>query len=221
VSAPVGLSEAGEPGTARNTRERILEAASDLIATDGIDDVRIARVATRARASTALVHHYFSTREDLLTEALLRAFDQAAAERFDSDAAPENDSASAALATAIRQCLPEQGTAEREWVLWVELWLRAARNQELRPVAARLYRRYRDWIAKIIADGVESGEFSCDEPEWLADHAMSLFDGMGLRVLIHDPELDIETAQRRIADFLGVELGVEPAALVDRRPARV
>ena len=43
-------------------RDRILAAASDLIASDGIDEVRIARVATRARASTALVHHYFSTR---------------------------------------------------------------------------------------------------------------------------------------------------------------
>ena len=47
-------------------RERILEAACDLIAAEGIDDVRIARVANRARVSTALVHHYFSTREDLL-----------------------------------------------------------------------------------------------------------------------------------------------------------
>ena len=106
---------------------------------------------------------------------------------------------------AVRQCLPEAGAAEREWVLWVELWLRAARDPELRPVAARLYRRYRDWIAEIVAAGVESGEFECDDPERLADHAMAIFDGMGLRALLEDPELDLDTAQRRIAEILAAE----------------
>ncbi len=40
---------------AKNARDRILEAACAAIAEDGIDDVRIARVAMRAGASTALV----------------------------------------------------------------------------------------------------------------------------------------------------------------------
>jgi AcrR family transcriptional regulator len=219
-----GLGEAGQPdqqSTGRSARDRILEAASDLVAEEGIDSVRIARVATRARTSSALVHHYFSTREELLTDALLRAFDVAAAERFDSEEQPADETATAALAMAIRQCLPETGTAEREWVLWVELWLRAARDPELRPVAARLYRRYRDWIAEIIARGAKRGEFQCDQPERLADHAMALFDGMGLRALIADPEIDVEHAQREIAAILGRELGVEAETLVDRRAARV
>ena len=70
--------------SAEQTRERILDAAAELISVEGIDEVRIARVANRARVSTALVHHYFSTREELLTDALMLAFDQAAEERFGS-----------------------------------------------------------------------------------------------------------------------------------------
>jgi AcrR family transcriptional regulator len=53
----------GTTERAQDTRGRILDAACDLIASEGIDEVRIARVAQRAGASTALVHHYFSTRE--------------------------------------------------------------------------------------------------------------------------------------------------------------
>ena len=88
-----------------SARERILEAACDLIAAEGIDDVRIARVAMRAGASTALVHHYFSTREELLEQALLHSFEQAGDERF-AEAGGEAPNATAALAEAIEECLP-------------------------------------------------------------------------------------------------------------------
>ena len=96
--------------SAEQTRERILEAAAELISEEGIDEVRIARVANRARVSTSLVHHYFSTREELLTDALMLAFDQAAEERFGAEE-PEiaKRSHTAALAVAIEQCLPELG----------------------------------------------------------------------------------------------------------------
>ena len=56
--------------TDRSARERILDAAVLRIASDGIDAVRIARIAMDARVSTALVHYHFATREALLAEAL-------------------------------------------------------------------------------------------------------------------------------------------------------
>src|SRR5215208_2526226 len=106
----------------RSAPERILDAACDLIASDGIDDVRIARVATRARASTALVHHYFSTREELLEQALVHSFETAGAERFAEEAGGELSS-TLGLSRAIDACLPFPGPQERDWTLWVELWL--------------------------------------------------------------------------------------------------
>src|SRR3954451_9426808 len=145
--------------------ERILDAACDLIAADGIDEVRIARVATRAGASTALWHHYFSTREELLEQDLIHSFEQAGDERFQRPSDTE-ESATEALARGIGECLPLPGPQEREWVLWVELWLRAVREPALRPVAARLYDRYKEWMAGLIRAGLESGEFrSGSDPE--------------------------------------------------------
>src|SRR6478672_2305129 len=164
--------------TAESTRERILEAACDLIAADGIDEVRIARVARRAGASTALVHHYFSTREELLEEALIHSFERAGEERF-GEQGEVDETATQALARAIGDCLPLAGPQEREWVLWVELGLRA--------VAARLYERYRRWMAALILAGTESGEFRSDvDVDAVADVAMALLDGTGVRALIDD-----------------------------------
>jgi AcrR family transcriptional regulator len=197
---------------APDARERILRAASELIASDGIDEVRIARVANRARASTALVHHYFSTREELLAQALLQSFELAADERFGAGPAAAG-SATEGLAIAIDECLPTPGEGEREWVLWVELWLRAAREPELRPVAGRMYESYREWVARVIRRGVENGEFSVVDPDEVADLAMALFDGLGVRALIRDPAMSLERARRIAAERLAAELGIDPEAL--------
>ncbi len=197
---------------ATDARERILEAACDLIASDGIDDVRIARVATRARASTALVHHYFSTREELLAEALTHSFETAGEERF--AAAPEAADATAGLARAIEACLPLPGAQERDWTLWVELWLRAVRDESMRPLAADLYGRYREWFAATIRVGLESGEFRSErDADELADLAVALVDGLGVRALIGDPAVDVARARELIAAALGDELGVDPSRL--------
>src|ERR1700742_4628213 len=193
----------------RDARERILEAACDLIAADGIDDVRIARVAMRAGASTALVHHYFSTREELLEQALLHSFEMAGDERF------AEGEATAAPAEAIEECLPVAGRLERDWVLWVELWLRAAREPDLRPLAASLYARYHEWLEDVLKRGIDSGEFTApaDLPA-LTDRTMALLDGLGLRALLHDPTMDIDAARAQVADFVAPQLGLDPAVLL-------
>ena len=199
-----------------DTADRILEAACELIAEDGIDEVRIARVAQRAGASTALVHHYFSTREELLEQALVHSFEQAGDERFGEDAAAAGGSAADAVAAAIRESLPYPGGQRREWVLWVELWLRAVREPGLRPVAARMYERYRAWMSDVISTGVESGEFAASlDVSRVADVAVALLDGAGVRALFDDPGMDVEGARTLVATALAAELGVEPAALLD------
>ncbi|MGB3098790.1 MAG: TetR family transcriptional regulator C-terminal domain-containing protein [Solirubrobacterales bacterium] len=200
-------------GDEPSTRERILDAACEQIASDGIDGVRIARVAMLAGASTALVHHYFSTREELLAEALAHSFELAADERF-GEAPDGQRSATRRLALVIDQCMPRPGPQEREWILWVELWLRAVRDPPLRPVAADLYRRYREWVAEAIAAGIESGEFKACEPDEVADFAMALLDGLGIRALLEDPAMDLERVPRLIAEQLAPRLGLEPEALL-------
>jgi AcrR family transcriptional regulator len=200
-----------------DTADRILEAACELIAEDGIDEVRIARVAQRAGASTSLVHHYFSTREELLEQALVHSFEQAGDERFGEDASTGSGTAVQGLAAAIRESLPYPGGQQREWVLWVELWLRAVRDPDLRPVAARMYERYRAWMTEVIVAGVESGEFRADvDVERTADMAVALLDGTGVRALFDDPGMNVEAARAAVATALAREVGIEPAALLDR-----
>jgi len=66
-------------GDAPSARDRILQAACELIAERGIGGARIAQIAKAAGVSTALVHYHFRTRETLLAETLDYAFDVASA----------------------------------------------------------------------------------------------------------------------------------------------
>ena len=69
----------------RGGRDRILAAAVGQIAREGIDGVRIARIAMEAGVSTALVHYHFETREALLAEALEYSYAHAGDVRMEGD----------------------------------------------------------------------------------------------------------------------------------------
>jgi len=199
---------------AGNARDRILESACEAIAAEGIDDVRIARVAMRAGASTALVHHYFSTREELLEEALMHSYEIAAEDRFGLPV-DSNSTAVERLRVMIDECLPLPGMQRNEWTLWIELWLRATRDDALKPMAARLYENYREWMLEVIRFGMKSGEFETDDAEASADVAMGLLDGLGVRALISDPVMDVDRVRELAATRIARELGLEASALTD------
>ena len=191
--------------TEQGARERILAAAVERIARDGIDEARIARIAMDAGVSPSLVHYHFETREALLEQALEYSYELAGDVRLAEEG--ERLDSVERLAAMIDQFLPYPGLLERDWILWVELWLRAVRHPELQPTAARLYERMRDWFLDAIATGIERGELRTElEPERVADRILALCDGYGLRVLFRD--LDVEHARREIWTAVAGELSL-------------
>jgi AcrR family transcriptional regulator len=60
----------GRPRGASDTRERILVGARELFARNGFDKTSIRAVAAAAGVDSALVHHYFGTKEQLFAAAI-------------------------------------------------------------------------------------------------------------------------------------------------------
>ncbi|HLH66588.1 MAG TPA: TetR/AcrR family transcriptional regulator [Solirubrobacteraceae bacterium] len=204
---PAERADPRPPALHHGARERILAAAVRRIAREGIDGVRIARIAMDAGVSPALVHYHFATREALLAEALDYSYSLAADARVAGDLPPDASHAER-LAAMIDQCLPTTPALEEDWVLWVELWLRAVRHPELRPFAEELYARMRAWFAQEIAAGVADGEFARCDPDDVADRTLALLDGFGVRALIGDPAVPLERARRAVSASLAADLGI-------------
>ncbi len=195
------------PRPDRGARERILQAAVRRIASEGIDGVRIARIATDAGVSSSLVHYHFDSRDALLAEALEYSYHHAADARIEAGE-PTGSSRSARLQAMLDQCLPTTDALQEDWVLWVELWLRAVRHPELRPVGEELYARLVAWFTTEIEAGVESGEFVRCDPQEVADRTVALLDGYGVRVLIGDSAMPLNRARDAVAGALAQDLGL-------------
>jgi len=209
-----------------SARERILAAAVRQIAREGIDGVRIARIAMEARVSSALVHYHFETRDALLAEALEYSYVHAGEVRTAGET-PAGASHVERLQAMIEQCLPTTPGLAEDWVLWIELWLRAARHPEMRPVAEELYARLHAWFAEEITAGVKDGEFARCDPDEVADRTLALLDGFGTRTLIGDGAVTLDRARRAVSSSLARDLGLgerlqagEPAPSAARAASR-
>ena len=62
--------------------------------------------------------------------------------------------------------------------------------------------------------GRGAGEFGTADVEAVADTAMSLLDGTGVRILIHDPALELDRARALV---LARDLGVAPGCRISAR----
>ncbi|OMC56354.1 TetR family transcriptional regulator [Mycobacterium sp. IS-836] len=70
ATAQTGRRRPGRPAGVTDTRERILSSARELFARNGIDRTSIRAVAAGAGVDSALVHHYFGTKEQLFAAAI-------------------------------------------------------------------------------------------------------------------------------------------------------
>jgi AcrR family transcriptional regulator len=192
-----------------DTRERILTAACEAIAEIGFEKIRMRMVAERAGVSTALLHYHFDTREKLFTEAMTHSFANTATDvERDAGAAP----AAVILARIVRNLLPTDPELHQDWRLWQELWVRALRDEATRAYAVDLYAQLHTWVADAVRRGIASGEFEPTDVDALCTLVLSLSDGYGIRLMLRDPTVTLETALasvwRHVAAALGLPEGM-------------
>jgi AcrR family transcriptional regulator len=185
-----------------------------LIARDGLDEARMARIAMAARVSPSLLHYHFASRDALLAEALEHSYETAGDVRISALDGP--DTARRRLEHMVDRCLPHPGRPRDGWILWVELWLHAARRPELRQTGARLYARLHAWFAQAIEAGIDTGELAPTDVARTTDRLLALIDGYGVRALVADPAMPLERAKREIWAAIEADLRTPPQRSASR-----
>jgi AcrR family transcriptional regulator len=191
---------------AAQTREAILNAACEVIAEIGLENIRMRMVAERAGVSTAALHYHFDTRENLFAAALHYSFGSTGADVYEAKGA--DDTATARLARIIGASLPMTASLRREWALWQELWCRAGRDEESRTLAVDLYQAHTSWIEETLDDGIASGEFRPCDTKAHAQLVNALCDGFGVQLMIKSPAVTLDSARATIWSLATQPLGV-------------
>jgi AcrR family transcriptional regulator len=174
---------------------------------DGLAKVRMAGIAKTAGVSAGLLHYHFDTKEQLFADVLTYSHEVSGVLN-EQALRGAGDGPAQRLSSFLDRCLPSDKRLADEWLLWQELALLCIRQPELAKVGAALYEDFYATVTGIIADGIETGVFApAIDSRKIAETAVALCDGLGSRVVAHDPQLTLDEARATIAATVGMLVG--------------
>jgi AcrR family transcriptional regulator len=190
-------------------RETIVQAALAVMLDKGMAATTVRDVADRMGSSSGLVHHYFSSMDELIAAAFERAASQGLTTTAEAMAAYDDPVAGVAafFASYIR--------AEQDWAfqLWLDAWSEAARRPAVRATSQRLNVAWQQLLAGTITEGVRAGHFTCTDPNGTAWRILSLLDGLALQTVAHRLDLGRAAVLAWSIAYAEAELGVTAGTL--------
>jgi AcrR family transcriptional regulator len=183
------------PRTDHLRKPQIVAAAAEVLYERGLFDTRIGDIAERAGTSAPSILYYFESKNRLLEEAV----DQTDREFYGrlTEGLARYDSASDKLVHLVEETSLGPGGLS-DWTLWMEIWVRARRDETVRESYFKLDRRQRQLIADIVREGQAAGEFSADaDADAFAIALSGLMDGLGVQATLGQPDV----APERMVDI--------------------
>ncbi len=188
----------------QETRERIIAAASKVLAEKGYDATTLREIAREAQAAPGLVHYYFGGKDQLLVEAL-----QAAGQHFHQkmEHLVQHVPSDQALEAVLAQIYERVEQEPEVYRLRYESFSLGLHNPIIAPeVRERLVQR-REEIGSVIVKVLENMGHTENtksvslDPTPLAALLLSVFDGLALQKIL-DPTFDLDAAYQVLVQML-------------------
>ncbi len=178
-------------------REIFAEAATRLIAREGLEGLTMRAVAEEAQLSYGSLFHYFKSKEELLRLAVECSV------RRQIASATAYGSKRPGLAR-LRRLLFDDAVVDAEscggWVVWTAFVYQAAIKPELRSLHGEVIETWLAAIRRELEAAQAVGEIASDVDTDAESLALWVYcAGIGHRALLH-PELLTPTRQRRLID---------------------
>lgn len=173
-----------------DVKAKILESAFVIFTEKGYDGSSLERVAEAAGFSKGAVYSNFANKDELFFELVSARIDLRIEALRSILTKRQGTKGMAAVGRAVGKELGAIGEADPGWqTLFIEFWLRCARNPELRSRMAEKRRVMRAKIAESFVAGAEAsgGKLKQAEAMDLATTVLALSNGLGIEGII-DPE---------------------------------
>ena len=160
-------------------RAEFVAASWNVIASEGLRQATLRRVAAEAGCTTGSLTHYFADRRSLLIDSLRAAHFEAGARM--SKAADVAPTPLGRLEAVLLEALPLDAARMREWRVWIAFWAESMNDEKLAEENARRYKDWRSLLFDIVSPLTKDGEAALAEVE----HLVALVDGLGLQLACH------------------------------------
>ena len=189
-------------------RERIVTSARELIAEGGYVAAQVAPVAARAGVAVGTVYRYFPSKSDLFAQVFREASQRevdAMRDAVRSDpSAPAPERVAAGVEEFARRAIRGRRLA---WALIAEPVDPAVEAERL-----EFRRAYRDVLASVLTEGIESGELPAQDPEATASALVGAIGEALVGPLSPASNGgDPESAIASLVSFCTRAIGMEPA----------
>ncbi|GAA1516026.1 TetR family transcriptional regulator C-terminal domain-containing protein [Sphaerisporangium rubeum] len=163
-------------------RAELLDAARRVVLERGISSTRVADIAKATNVSGGLIHYHFATKDELIT-AMLRSTIDGEVVRL-GEIVRGSGPAVERLDRVLRYYIPRT-RSDQSWILWIDAFAAGLREKVLQEILLELESAWIGAVRQVIEAGVESGEFTCDDPEGAAERLDGMLDGLIIRYTLH------------------------------------
>jgi AcrR family transcriptional regulator len=180
------------------TRDRIVDAAYEVLAEKGYDATTFKEIARSAEAAQGLIHYYFGSKDQLLLEVLKEASERTREEMQRFVAALPEERPRRGMSVLAQQ--KHRVSRQPEWYrLRYELFALGMRKPELLPSVGELLAKGRRGVGEVLVR--LAGKEIADQ-EALSAVMLACFDGLALQKL-GDPDFDLDGAYRVLDRMIG------------------
>lgn len=184
-------------------RKHLAHIAADIIARVGIDAVTMRQVAAEAGFSTAIVTHYFASKQDLLLHTYRSAAENAQARVAEALARDGRD-----LLGCLEALLPRDEGSRQDWRVFLAFWHTAVLDPLFAAEQASQALEARALLRRVLEARAAAGpEPSQAEIDGLAQHLLVIVIGVAVQAVFDPVTWSPEAIRRYLVARLGEHCG--------------
>ncbi|NOY99444.1 MAG: TetR/AcrR family transcriptional regulator [Chloroflexi bacterium] len=164
------------------TRAHILDAARKLFARSGYESASVDAICAEAGVSKGAFYHHFPTKQAIFLQLLENWLSGLETQLETAREGTENVAQVFVNMTALIPGIFRD--ADQRLPMFLEFWAQASRDKTVWDATISPYRRYRDFFAELIEQGVAEGTFREVNPQIAAEMIVSLAVGTLLQGLL-------------------------------------
>jgi AcrR family transcriptional regulator len=163
-------------------RSQLTRAAYNVVGQKGYYEFTIRDIAREAGLSTGLVHYYFKNKKDLLLN-LLKEINKNMLVILNRNISKANDPREK-LNIFMTQAFDLVKNEKDYFYIVIDFWTQVNKSERMKLANSKLFKSYRDEIAKILQEGITKGFFTKMDVDYTAAVIISIIQGLIIQYVI-------------------------------------